>query len=221
MRDFLDIAFSFPTVVFTCTTIFLLGFWVVSTMFGAGMDALDDLDLDFDADLDADTDLDVETHSSGLLRGALDFLGITGMPLLLALNLLSLLAWLVSGIAVVILGGADSTLSWLLGIPVLVGSFVAGGFLTGRIARRFSHVFVPTLALRRRELVGSVCTITTQRVSSDFGQAEVRDTEGASLVVQVRCTKENDLTAGDKALIFDLDAETGVFYLSPDKSLAP
>lgn len=227
MREFLDTAFSFPTLIFTVSTIFLLGFWVVSTVLGAGMNSLDDLDFDFDSDVDvdvdfdADTDIDLEGDGSGLLRGALEFLGISGMPLLISLNLLSLFSWFVSLVAMTILGGPDSSISWLVGIPVLIGSFLVGGFATGRIAKKFAHVFIPTLAIRKRQLVGSACTITTQRVTADFGQAEVRDEEGGSLLVQVRCSKENELAAGDRALIFDLDPDSGVFQISPDTSLAP
>lgn len=228
MREFLDLATSFPVVVFSISTIILLGFWVVSTLAGAGLNALDDFDFDFDSDTDVDLDVDVDSDldldsdsTGGLVRSALEFLGITGMPLLLALNLLSLFAWFISYVAMTILGGADSTIGWLLGIPVLLGSFLLSGFVTGRLARKFAHVFVPTMALKQRELVGSVCTITTQRVSEDFGQAEVRDGEGGSLIVQVRCAKANDLQAGDQALIFDLDKEAGIFHISADKSLAP
>jgi len=230
MGEFLDTAFSFPTLIFTVSTIFLLGFWVVSTVLGAGMNSLDDLDFDFDSDvdvdvdfdsLDTDGDVDLDSDGGGVLRGALEFLGITGMPLLISLNLLSLFSWFVSLVAVTLLGGPDSSISWLVGFPVLIGSFLAGGFATGRIAKKFSHVFIPTLALRQRELVGSVCTITTQRVTAEFGQAEVRDEEGGSLLLQVRCSKTNDLTAGDRALIFDLDVDSGVFQISPDTSLAP
>lgn len=224
MREFLDIATSFPVVVFSISTFILLGFWVVSTLAGAGINALDDLDLDLDAETDIDVDGDIELDSDstgGLVRSALDFLGITGMPLLLALNLLSLFAWFIAYVAMTILGGSDSTIGWILGIPVLIGSFLVSGFITGRIARKFAHVFVPTLAAKQREFVGSVCTITTQRVTATFGQAEVRDSEGGSLIVQVRCDKENDLQAGDRALIFDLDKTAGIFQISPDKSLAP
>jgi len=230
MQEFLELAFSFPSVVFTISTIFFLGFWIVSTTLGAGMNALDDFDFDFDSDLDADIDLDLDvdvdtdvdiSESGSILRSTLEFLGIAGMPLLIGINLLSLFSWFISMAAMTILGGSDSSLSWLFGLPVMAGSFLLGGFLTGRIAKRFAHVFVPTLAVRRKHFVGSVCTITTQRVSADFGQAEVRDEEGGSLIVQVRCPEENELRSGDRALIFDLDAATGIFQISPDKSLAP
>lgn len=220
MSDVVDLAFSLPTVIFTITTIFFLGFWVITTVLGAGVDALDDFDLDFDADIDADVDLE-SSGSNGLLQGALEFLGIAGMPVLLALNLISLFAWVMSMIVMAAAGEVSGGAAVATGLLVFAGSFLFGGFVTGRIAQRFSHVLVPTFALKRRELVGKSCVLTTQRVSADFGQAEVRDDEGGSLIVQIRCTKENELGAGDRALIIDLDADGGVFHISPDPSLAP
>ena len=165
MREFLELSFSFPTVVFTVSTLFLLGFWVVSTLVGAGMNSLDDLDFDFDADTDVDFDVDVDADmdlesdgsNSSAVRNTLEFFGITDMPLLIAVNLLSLLAWLLSVIAISTLGGEDNSVHWLAGVLILLGSFVTGGYVTGRVARKMSHIFVPTLAIRRRELVGTVC----------------------------------------------------------------
>ena len=58
-------------------------------------------------------------------------------------------------------------------------------------------------------------------MTGTFGQAEVRDAEGGSLIVQVRCDKANDLASGDRVLIFDLNKQTGEFHVSPDRSLAP
>ena len=60
----------------------------------------------------------------------------------------------------------------------------------------------------------------TDRVTAEFGQAEVRDDEGGSLLVQVRCRHDNDFRSGDRALIFDLDRDTGEFQISADRSLA-
>lgn len=224
MQDFLDTAFSLPTVIFTVSSIFLLGFWMVTTLIGAGADALDDLDFDLDADTDVDLDTDVDAASasnSSIMRSTLEFLGIGTMPLLIALNLESLFAWLTSMIVMTIARSLDGAAAVIVGALVLIGSFLVGVFITRAIGRRYAHVFTPTLALRQRELVGTVATITTQRVTGTFGQAEVRDDEGGSLIVQVRCAKENDLTSGDRALIYDLDRETGEFHVSPDRTLAP
>lgn len=242
MGQFIDIIFSFPTIVFTISTVILLGFWTVMALFGAGMNALDDLDFDFDMDTDievdagvGETDLDLDAGTGeadagemvdssgggGLVRSLAHLLGLTSMPLLLALNLESLFAWLTSVVATAVLGHSDGTIALLGGLVILVASVAVGVAVTRAIGAQFAYVFTPTRALRQSELVGAVCEITTQRVTADFGQAEVRDAEGASLIVQVRCAKPNDLSSGDRALIFDLDSETGLFSVSPDRSLAP
>lgn len=226
MRDFLDIVFSFPTVIFTVSSILLLGFWMLTTLIGAGADAFEDIDFDFDADTDVDVDLDVDLDgggsSGGMLRSALEFLGVGSMPLLLGLSLQSIFAWLASVVAMTVIGtGSSGIVRTLINFVVLAVAFLVGVIITRAIAKRFAHVFRPTHAAKQREFVGSVCTITTSRVTAEFGQAEVRDDEGGSLVVQVRCAKDNDLGAGDRALIFDLDTGTGEFHISPDTSLAP
>lgn len=213
MQNVIDTAVSFPAVIFTVSTLFFLGFWVATTLLGAGINSLDDFDFDFDGD--ADTDVSSE-NSGGLLRASLEFLGITGMPILLALNLLSIFGWATIMVAMTVVGDGRGP---LVGALLAVGAFLIGGFVTGRIAERFDNVFIPTPAIRRQQLVGRVCTITTTKVTATFGQAEVRDDEGGSLVIQVRSDEANALGAGDRALIFDLDREAGVFQVSADTGI--
>lgn len=223
MNNLIDTAFSFPAIVFTVSTIFFLGFWIVTTLLGAGINSLDDFDFDFDGDTDVDTDVDLDAGESGsLFRGALEFLGLTGLPVLLALNLLSLFAWMAVMIVMTLLGGGDQlsgTGGALAGVALLAGGFVFGGFITGRIGRQLASIFRPGHALRRHELVGKVCTVTTDKVTADFGQGEVRDAEGAALLLQIRCADPNELRSGSQALIFDLDSDRGVYTVSPDIGL--
>lgn len=222
MQDFLDSAFSFPTVVYTVLSIVLIGFWTVTTVIGAGADAFEDVDFDFDADTDVDLDVDVSAsgQSNSLLRSALEFLGVGNMPLLLALGLESLLAWLTSIVLVTIVGDVTGATGTVVNLAILIASLLLGVWVTAWFGRRYAHVFRPTHAAKQREFVGSVCTITTDKVSETFGQAEVRDDEGGSLLLQVRCRHENDFRSGDRALIYDLDRETGEFHISADRSLA-
>ena len=224
MNNLIDTAFSFPAIVFTVSTIFFLGFWIVTTLLGAGINSLDDFDFDLDGDTDIDLDADanLDSDSGSFLRGALEFLGLTGLPVLLALNLLSLFAWMAVMITITLLGGSDQlsgTSGTLVGASLLVGGFVFGGFVTGRIGRRLASIFRPGHALRRHELIGRICTVTTDKVTGDFGQGEVRDTQGAALLLQIRCADPNELRSGSQALIFDLDSERGVYTVSPDIDL--
>lgn len=215
MADVVDTAFSFPVIVYTVASIVLLGFWILTTLVGYG---LEDVDLDFDGslDLDVDTgidgDVELDSGSSSMLKTTFELLGITGMPLLLALNLLAILAWLISIIAMILLDGSSllaGSGGWVVRVAVLIISLFAGGFLTGRLGNALDGLFVPHDAIRHRDLVGRRCTITTERVSADFGQAEVRDDEGASLIIQVRHDATNELRSGDVVLIVDRDTEQG------------
>lgn len=221
MSEFTNNLVSFPAVIFTVSSLFFLGFWVVTTLIGSGFDSLGELDLDFDTDVDVDLDVDggadLDSDSgSGFLRSAMEFLGITGMPILLALNLLSIFAWALSMIAMTVIGEVSGTSRLLIGLVVAAASLVGARFLTNRIATRLEPVFIPTRALRRGDLVGSTCTVTTLKVTDTFGQAEVRTAEGDSLVVQVRCDEANELTAGSRTLIFDVDEDSEIFRVSAD-----
>lgn len=223
MSEVLNAAVSFPAVIFTVTSVFFLGFWVVTTALGAGLDSLGDIDFDVDTDVDVDVDAEVESDggSGGLLRGVLEFLGITGMPVLLGVNLFSIFAWATAMIAQLLIGTDNSLTGVLVGIAILAVAVFAGRALAMRVGKHFDRAFVPSPAPRRRDFVGSLCIVTTQKVTPDFGQAEVRDGEGGSLIVQIRSDKPNNFTTGDQVLIFAVDDELGAFQVAPQPELGP
>lgn len=224
MSDFFDIIFSFPTVIYSVTTVVFVGFWTITTLLGVGADALDglDFDVDLDADLDVDVDADLELGAeAGLLASALNFMGLTRVPLLLGLSLLSLFAWLASALAIAVLGNPSGAAGTVIGIAIFIAAFLVGVVATNVIGKRLEGVFKSGDSLKNRDLVGTTCQITTSKVTGDFGQAEVRTEDGGSLIVQVRCAKPNELGVGDHALIFDLNNVNGVFQIAPDRMPAP
>ena len=146
MGELVDIAFSFPAIIFTISTLILVCFWASTTLIGGGFDLLDGVDANLEGGAHVELDLELEPGiessdgvnpsdaSAGLLRSTLQFLGIIGMPLLLALNLLSLFAWALTMIAVTVIG--PSSIGLVIGLVVTVGAFAASGFITGRVANR-------------------------------------------------------------------------------------
>ena len=44
--------------------------------------------------------------------------------------------------------------------------------------------------------------------------AEVED-GGAGVIAEVRCFRENELTLGSKAIVYDYDADNGVYHVGP------
>jgi hypothetical protein len=117
---------------------------------------------------------------------------------------------------------AAGTGSFLLGLATAVVALVAASLLTSVAVRPLRRFFVVTTAAERRSLVGRLCRIRTGTVSGRFGQAELVDADGASLVLQVRAVDDNDLRAGDWALIYAYDDGDEVFLVDrADPELAP
>lgn len=220
LSDFMETIFALPTVIFTTLLLFSIGYWVIALAFGlgeSGMDSgieVDGPDIDVEVEVDVDADIDSAGASSGMFVGILQMFDLHLMPLTIVFTLISLTAWFVSVLATTLLT-TDNDPGTLLTIMIAIGSFMAGVFVAGRVGRLLRPVFVPTRHIRRRDLIGRVCTVRTGRVDSSFGQAEVIDGEHSTHVIQIRCDTTNSLTTGHRALIVDVD-DDGRFVVSPD-----
>ena len=207
MGQFIDVITTFPSVVFTVALLVSIGYWVIATVLG-----LDSIDADADFDVDLDFDLDSPGQPGGL-SGLLTALDLHLMPISLVVSVISLVGWVVSVIASVLLG-TDGVVGLVMGLVILAAAFAAGVLASGRVARLVAPIFSPARAQSHVDLLGRLCVVRTGRVDDNFGQAEVVDGEGAAHLIQVRCRIDNELGAGDQALLVDL--EDGVFIVSPD-----
>ncbi len=152
-------------------------------------------------------------------QGCLSLLAIGDIPVSITGTLLLIFAWLFSygGMALlagVVAGGA------ILTVGVGVAAFALALGATTLAVKPLKKVFQLAPVTLRRNLVKRICKLTTLRVDERFGQAEVDD-DGASLLIQVRCRRENDMTRGDRAIIYEYDATNEVFWIAPlDKDLS-
>ena len=128
-----------------------------------------------------------------------------GVPLAVVLGVSSVFAWLTSFAAMKFLPATP-----LVQIGVGLGAAAVGAFVGGRACRPFRHFFVTTEGPHRQALVGKICTIRSLKVSDAAGTADVGD-----LVAEVRCFRENDLTLGSKAIVYDYDPRTGTYHVGP------
>lgn len=134
-----------------------------------------------------------------------------GVPLAVVVGVSSVFAWLASLIAMKFL---PSTL--LVQIGVGLGAAALGAILGGAICRPFRRFFITTEGPRRHALVGKICTIRSLKVSDAAGTAELGDT-----IAEVRCFRDNQLTIGSKAIVYDYDAQQGTYHVGPiDPSIA-
>ena len=198
MSAFLAAALSLPTVVFTV----LLGFFLlysILTLLGA---------LDFEW---LDGLLGIDDVNDSVLEGGLHALGVTGIPLTLFAGVSCIFAWLASFTAMRFL--PDGT---LVKIAVGLGAALLGVAIASRAVRPFRSFFTTAPARTRRQLVGKICTIRSLHVNDNLGTAEIDD-----LVADVRCFRENQLTVGSKAIVYDYDVDQNAYHVGPiDPSIA-
>jgi len=192
MSAFLAAALSLPTVVFTV----LLGFFLiyaVLTLIGA-------LDIEW-----LDGLLGVDDVDDSVLEGGLHALGITGIPLTLFGGVSCVFAWLLSFAGMQFL--PDHA---LIKTGVGLGSAFAGVLIGAIAVRPFRKLFITPDGPHRKELVGKICTIRSMRVNERIGTADVGD-----LVAEVRCFRENELTVGSKAIVYDYDSKENAYHVGP------
>lgn len=208
MGELVDVSLRFPTVVFTVAVLVTTAYWVVSSV---GL---------FGLDLDADLDLD-GAEGGGGGGGVLDVLGLATVPPAVAISLVAIFGWFASLVVTVALEGLTlaGAVAALAGIGAGVAALAVGVVAASMAARPLARFYVSGRAPGLADVVGRACTIRTGHVDATFGQAEVPDGTGATLIVEVRCTEENTLTRGDEALIFGFDAETGRFDVTTAPSL--
>lgn len=136
------------------------------------------------------------------------WLGFGGVPAGITLSLLIALAWLLSLIGSQLVSGG----------PLIAVPFAAAGgawLVTRGLLVPLRRLFPQGNTASRGEFVGQMCVIRTGAATHDFGQAEVTAADGSSAVVQVRTTGQDRLARGDKALIFEYDANGEFFWVMP------
>ncbi|MBI3269430.1 MAG: hypothetical protein HYZ53_10455 [Planctomycetes bacterium] len=154
-------------------------------------------------------------QDEGGLAGLLSALGLRGVPLTVVLSLVILFAWLASLGLMEVVGDIQGLwLRRLVGSGVGLVALSTGLLLTSVALRPLRGLFVVTTAASNTSFVGRECTIRSQRVDEEFGQAEIED-GGAGLVVQVRCRNANQLTQGSKAIVYAYDREQAIFHVAP------
>lgn len=225
MQEFLNIALSFPTVVWSALMIVALGYWMFVILGALDLELLDvdvdvDLDADFDIDLDVDSaeanieaDADADVSKWAPLAKMAMTLGIGKVPMTILLTLLIVSGWGLSYFSVLYLG---SMVRWgaLFGAVVLVGSFVAALPIMGALAHPLKGIFETTTKRAGVRLIGQVCDVTTGKVTADFGQASLED-GGAGLLLSIRCDEPNDLKRKSTALIIGYEKEKNVYFVEP------
>ena len=196
MSAFLAAALSFPTVIFTVMLVFFALYAVATLLGAADIESLDGV-------------LGIDDTNDSFLEGGLHALGVEGIPLTIFGGAATLFAWITSFLSVRFL---PDTIT--LDVLILLGSAFVGIATASAAVRPLRPIFHTPEAPKRQEIVGKICTIRSLRVNDGAGTAEVED-GGAGIIAEVRCFRENELTLGSKAIVYDYDSEQGVYHVGP------
>ena len=242
--DVLPSLFEPARVLFTIPLGIALLFGLLALIGLVDFDALDfdlDLDLDLDADvvdldLDLDADLDAGGDVGGDVSGAFDgeagapgtsvlaFFGLGLIPLSLFITIwcvafgwtgLALVEWLGPTVAALVGSG------WATGLALAPVAFALAVAVTAPAARLLRPLFDDYgRAKGARELVGKVAVLSSGRLTPSFGRASVTLPSGGRADVAVRLDEHDadaagTLAYGDDVLLYDYDAEQGVYLAAP------
>jgi len=212
MTEFVNAATSFPTIIFTVLLGVVLVYWVIAMLSGG-------LDLTTGGGGGSAEALDGlgQGGGGGPLSSIFEALGIGTVPSAIVASLLVVFAWFFSlvGMSFVETLTMSAGVTAVITLGVVVAAMALSMLLTVFATKPIGRMFAHTEGQGRSAMVGRTCVVRTQRVDDSFGQAELTDAEGASLVVDVRSTGDHQFVRGDMALVISFDDEADAFVIAP------
>ncbi|HZE37556.1 MAG TPA: hypothetical protein VE172_01990 [Stackebrandtia sp.] len=173
-----------------------------------------DMDL-FDGHADVDADPGVLTAVLPVTRRG------RAIPVTVVLSLWIIASWTLCALAGIAGRSVGPPRGWefLAGVVTVLLAPALAWIVTLLAILPFGRFFDTDDAASRDDFVGKTCVIRTQRVTVDFGQAEITSSDGSSAIIQVRRdpsdTNDNDaLTSGSSALVFDYDPDHEHFLVT-------
>ena len=204
MFTFLEIALSFPTVIFGVLLAVAVLYWLLAATGLVELDALDGW-------LGADGGDDFSGEPGGI-TGPLMRFGLGGVPLTLVFTVLILLAWLVSYFADYLLLRhlPFAPVRWGLGLLVLAGAFVAAVPLTAIVLRPVRRFFAKLKPAPTRSLLGMPAVVRSPELTATQGTVVVED-GGAGLILQARDDVPGRLRRGDRVVLIEYLADRNAY----------
>lgn len=210
MDRFIDAAIGYPTAIFTALLLVVLVYWLLALV---GWVDFESSGIDMELELQADGD----PGEISTLAGYMVAMGLSGVPLSIAMSVLVLVAWTLSCLAGEWLMPLVPTLllQIVVGTGVLLLSVALAILATALLVRPLRGLFVTHQAMGNASLVGQTCTVMSQSVDGRHGHAEVAQ-RGASIQIRVWAPDDNRLTRGDAAVILAYDKAANRYRIEPE-----
>jgi uncharacterized membrane protein YGL010W len=208
MNALLDLVTSWPTAVYTTLLGVVVIYWILALV---GLVDFDHGHLQIDVH---HHHLDWDGHSDhwSVIASYVVAFGLSGVPFSLVVSLLTLVAWVLTGLAAQFILPLVPTvpLRSLAGLAVAVLAIAPAIVVTAWLIRPMRGLFVQHFAGPNQSLIGKSCRVTTLTVTETFGQGESTD-ESGSFNLRLCANEPNRIAKGSRVVIVDYDEGTQRF----------
>lgn len=206
MDIFLSNFFSAPTIYFSLPFIFLMLFWVLTVAGFADFEMLDFL-----------TDVDTDADSDGAQSSWLESLGLDGVPLTVVITLIDIYALALTYMArKYIMPLFDGILSaTAVGLLVALFAIIIALPIAAISIKPLRRFFYTHEGVSKNDLVGTICTVTTQTVTTSFGQA----TTDQGMILSVRAPEPNTITKGTRIALIEFNRDQDTYSVVTESEL--
>lgn len=206
MNPFYQTVASFPTVIYTVLLGLCVVYWAVAAL---GLIDLELLDFDMDGDIDLDDSLDAQNSIAGLLMK----LGLNGVPFMVVLTILTIIAWAFSYYVCLF---AKKLLPDLILIQLIFNIIVffivliISTLLTAQIIKPLRTLFKKFDIDETKHIIGQTIIVRSAIVNKDRGEAFMDD-GGAGLLLHIRATGDDEFVKGDEVIVIEQNKEKNLF----------
>lgn len=209
MYRFLELALSFPVVIFSLLLSLAGIYWLLVC---CGVFDTDPVEIDIEA---------ISAYEKNLAdsdNGLFSQLGLAGVPASVGLTLVSLIGWLLSYFIQLLLiqplslGFFYYPLGFVSGLLAACAALV----MTALIVRLFKPLMKRIQGPPPMPMCGRVAIVRSATVTRDRGMAFLED-GGAGLVLQVRTYGANDLKRNDRVVLLQYIADEHLYHVISEK----
>ena len=200
MTEFLNTVLTFPALVYSVLLAFCTVYWLLAA---TGI-------VDFDA-VDGWLTTDGDTAEPNVVAGMVARLGLSGVPMMLVLTVLSFFGWLITYFAqLLFLQFLPDPLRMLVGIGVLVAALLPGLLLTSLLLRPVARLIMKLRPPVPPSILGKAGSVISPTVTDSEGRADFAD-GGAGLILQVRAPPGITFQRGERVVLLSFDERTHAY----------
>lgn len=211
MSDFIQVTMTFPTLIYSVLLAFCVVYWLVAATGTIEPDAVDGL-----FDLDADVAHGDPSGGDGIgLAAILSKLGLSGVPIMVILTVLSFCGWLITYfVQLFLLQPMPGLMRWVLGAAVLLGALIPGVAITSMLLRPVAKMLAKLTPPETRSMLGRQGTVLSPEVTAEGGRVSIED-GGAGLILQARSKDGTTLQRGDAIVLIHHDTDADIYDVIP------